>query len=196
MNTVHQYLFFFISFVSVAFSSVRFEKGANINLKIKEGWVSYRCISLDGGFDQFRLRPCQMIESDKPLRQKIIVDKSLQGKKVKLKAIRSNGKQRTKVGRYDVVTGMTKKPWNLFQRGLFRRPLLGFGKNIVEYQVIGKNKEIISRGEFESTVKVVENIQCKRGNFTQSAVYCDDDDFTICREYFNDKNYCKKPKKK
>lgn len=110
---------------------------------------------------------------------------------VTLQANWENGKKSIiKTEKYDGKNGISKKLFNLWIVSLTQRPLLDYGKNIVNYQLI-KNKTTIESGSFNTDVVDAGTRVCQRdGHYTSSNNADCTNPSQFCDNYFRVNRYC------
>ncbi len=110
---------------------------------------------------------------------------------VSLQATREDGTvSKLKTVEYDSVSGKSKKSFNLWINTVFQRPLLGFGKNTVTFNLI-KNGVTVKTGSFIVQVSEGEHTVCQRTGYYTSMNSADCQNPQIfCSRYFSENNYC------
>lgn len=95
-----------------------------------------------------------------------------------------------KTEKYDGLAGKSKKSFNLWISTVFQRPLLNFGKNIVNY-TLSQNGKMNEQGSFIVNVVDGGRSVCQRTGFYYSTLESDCQfPQNLCSRYFSENNYC------
>lgn len=179
--------------VALLFSASNFAQGLSggdqfTSLNI-EGRVSVSCFNTQGGASHGSAY-CGMNILN-PGEYSFFVGPKIDADSVSLQATWENGKKsKVKTEKYDQVKGKSKKSFNLWIATVLQRPLLDFGKNIVNYKLT-KNGNVVEEGEFIVNVVSGGTKTCQRTGFYTSNNSNDCAQPTqMCDRYFRDYNYC------
>jgi len=111
--------------------------------------------------------------------------------RVTLQATREDGSVSVeKTEGYDSKAGKSTGTFNLWIYTVFQRPLLGPGKNSVQF-TLKKNNQVVRAGTFFATVGDGGSATCQRtGFFTSSSANDCASPQNFCGQYFSENNYC------
>lgn len=102
----------------------------------------------------------------------------------------STGTIRNKVVKYNAKDGVSLEKFNLWDAGLFQRPLLSEGNNLVQYKLY-KAKQLLTSGEVNVVVNRAQPRACTPGNYASNAPHDCENQLTMCGRYFEVSNFCK-----
>jgi hypothetical protein len=110
---------------------------------------------------------------------------------ISLRATREDGSlSKNKTAEYDGVNGKSKTPFNLWIKTLLQKPLLGLGKNVINYS-FKKDNKALETGSFNVFVVDGGIAECTRMGFYYSNLESDCiSPSNFCARYFSENNYC------
>lgn len=109
--------------------------------------------------------------------------------KVILSALREDGSVREKSESYDAEKGISKGRFNLWISTLFQRPLLKFGRNVVDYSLT-KSGKTVKAGQFTAQVSAGPERSCQRRHYFSNNLNDCRGSQMMCSQYFRDEDYC------
>ncbi|MDD4976543.1 MAG: hypothetical protein PHY93_19460 [Bacteriovorax sp.] len=175
----------FVSFVSAAGLS----GGEQFSTQLIEGHLMVQCAGgAPGPTSGSAICRSELLN---PGEYSYFVGPNIDADHVSLRATREDGSvSKTKTEEYNSAKGKSRKSFNLWINTVFQRPLLGFGKNTVNYSLT-KNRAIVENGTFIINVVDGGRSTCQRmGYYTsQSTADCSIPQ-NLCSRYFSENNYC------
>lgn len=180
----------FACLLSLSTFAAGFSAGNVFTTLTLEGRLSVQCFGSGPG-SSYGTSFCSAQVLD-PGEYSYFVGPKIDADKITLQALWENGQSsKKKTEQYDATTGRSKKPFNLWISTVFQRPLLDFGKNIINYSLT-KDGVVVEEGNF--VVEVVKGTYrvCPRDGFYTSST-SNDCTFPsgLCYRYFSDYNYCR-----
>jgi hypothetical protein len=97
----------------------------------------------------------------------------------------------SKTHKFSTDKNRSKTEFNLWIRTLTQTPLLGYGENVISYQLT-KKKQVVKAGQFTVTVSANEARRCQRGALNSGNMDdCNINRNLACDRYFQYQNYCR-----
>ncbi len=175
-------------FITLPAFSAGFTAGDQFSVTSIEGSLNIQCSS---GNESSNAATICRGEIFNPAEYSFFIGPKADADQVTLQAVHENGSvSKSKSSEYDALTGKSKKSFNLWITTLFQRPLLGFGKNTVNYSLTKKGT-VVETGTFEANVTGGASSVCQRVGFYFSNNISDcTNPSTFCARYFSENNYC------
>lgn len=108
---------------------------------------------------------------------------------VTIKSTWEDGTVRKKVVGYNKETGKSKSRVNLWIETVFQRALLDAGENKIDYK-LKKKGQVVKEGSFVVTVAKGAKRNCGHGSYNSSNRNDCEFPESVCRDFFQRKNYC------
>lgn len=157
-------IFLGLNFVVIngAFAEVGFESGNTFTVQPVGGSVTLYCRDYSGGNGGFNVRHynCNNNYISPAVRSRFVNDSGVVAKKVRLTAIRANGKTKTKTKKWNSKKGQTKGRFNLWLISLTQRPLLTYSTESVKYEMVAKSGNVVEEGHFDINIEMKPKIYC------------------------------------
>lgn len=109
---------------------------------------------------------------------------------VALSNLREDGSRHERSDFYDDRRNRSEGAFNLWISSLFQRPLLGAGKNQIDFRLLNRG-QIVQQGRFTVTVTRGAPRACPASHYNSNAPSDCTSQYTVCQRYFEQYNYCR-----
>lgn len=183
-------LVIFSIFSARSFAEAGFKSGNNFSVRPVKGVVTLHCINGRIGESPSRTYNCNNNYISPSSHSRFITDSGIEAKKVRLTATWENGKVKSKTKKWSSKKGQSKN-FNLWITTLFQRPLLGYGVNQVQYEMLSKSGDVLEVGIFEANIERRPAVNC--GHRSYNVYNSSDCSFpaTYCRRMYQEGHGCR-----
>lgn len=170
--------------------SAGFTIGNELTVTHLRGEVAVTCIGPRGERDYNRFQCDGEVVSPRTHSTFQMTPNGVVADKVELVAHHEDGSTRAKEEGFDYVKGASKESFNLWIYDIFRRPLLQWGRNTIQYN-LKRRGHIVHSGDFEAYVVAGETRVCPRADTTSYEMRDCQMASRVCNDYFAHFNYCR-----
>lgn len=112
--------------------------------------------------------------------------------RVELIATREDNTTRSKVTSYDGLRGRSREAFNLWISTLFQKPLLAYGKNLIQYRLYSVDVLVDTAANNQFVVNVIKGQKrvCPSARYTSTDVNDCNSQYSICQRYFEEFRNC------
>lgn len=176
---------------SVSFGSVvGFSNGNDLSASPIQGKVIVNCQS--GTASSNAVYQCRDIALDTKPYDYFIGAYDPRIDRVDLLAVKEDGSSTLKTSPYNGIQGQSREAFNLWISTPFQKPLLAFGKNLVQIRYFSGGNPIQTNGaeSFIVTVKRGPLRACQTAQYTSADLNDCSSQYSICQQFFRDQQYC------
>lgn len=182
------------SLISIACANstyVGFSRGNNLVATPVQGQVRVSCEGFNGlGAASYECR--DVVLEPQPY-DYFLGPRQANGNRLELTATREDGVSRNKIVGYNGATGSSTESVNLWISTIFQKPLLSFGKNVVNFKIYSAqdSRTVVSQGNIQVIVQRGAARQCPVAQYiSQDSNDCSSQ-YSICQRYFSEFQNCR-----
>lgn len=170
------------------FDSAGFQSGNDFQSVFLRGEITVSCRDVTTGQNDFATYRC-VSDVLEPADYVRFQGPAVDADKVSLSCLREDGSVREKSEKYS--SGLSKGRFNLWTASLTQRPLLKFGRNVIDY-TLTKSGAPVTSGQFIAQVTSGQERTCSRRRhyFSNDMRDCRTGQ-SLCARFFNEENHCK-----
>lgn len=167
-----------------------FARGNELTATPIQGQVQVTCSGFNGSGSA--VYTCRDVVMDPQAYDYFVGPRDPQADKVELVATHEDNSMRIKISNYDGVRGRSRDAFNLWISTLFQKPLLEFGKNLIQYQLYAgeKKREFAGSNQFVVNVKRGSARSCPPAHYNSADVNDCNSQYSICQRYFEEYHNC------